>query len=73
MIHESVSTWAGSSSWEKWAGLTLSGFVIRAMIQSAHIDIHGRVQLVDWLLFEHLLYTHFVRTGSAARLGNSTN
>lgn len=53
--------------------MTQSGFIIRGMIQSAHIDILGRVQLVVWLLNERLLYKHLVRTGSAARLGNSRN
>lgn len=54
--------------WEQQLGemgmVTQNGFKMREMIQSAHIDICGGVQLVAWLLCERLLYTRFVRSDS---------
>lgn len=53
--------------------VTHSGFKMRGMIKSASIDIFGGVQLMVCLLYERLLYTHFVRPGSAPRLDKSPN
>lgn len=64
VIHESVGAAApglGAAAGEL-GRVRQSGFKMRGMIQSAHIDIPGRAQSVEWLLYECLFCTRCVRS-----------
>lgn len=56
MIHELVSV--AAPGLEAAAGRDGSGFKMRGMIRSTHIDILGDMQFVFLLLYECLLCTH---------------